>query len=187
MSSLVALSLVASLYNEEPTELGMRAQYGDNLYIYGQYEAPEIRVVGQGLSDSEIYSVGLGARKDLGDFFIFGEFGYGYIENDIAPQVEQEVVYTHLVSRHNVYNRPVPVDQSDFNTSYDLSGGLLGAIGAGWQVTPHVDFSVAYRAFYGKERYKLWSPSVVAKCDCWWQETNSRDLSSFEFRISYNF
>ena len=162
-------------------------------YVYGQNETPNIRMLGQGIGDSSIYSLGVGARKYWGVFFVFGEVGYGVIDQGANRTIQQEIVYTELVLRHNVEFRPIPVypqgnyDQDSYETVWELDDGLLGAIGIGYQLGDHVSLTGAYRPFYVKEHIELYDAEKRKNGGGWWQETRSLDLSAFEFRVEYKF
>ena len=160
-----------------------KVTYGDTLYGWGTAELTETRKVGQGIAESDIYSLGVGARKSIGDFWVFGEFGYSYLDHTVKPSVQEEVVYTELVQAHNVYNRPVPVDQSNFDTRWEADDGLVGVIGVGYRVTPSLSLELSYRDLTVKEYQKLYTEGR----DTWWQETNYISRSTTQFMVSWTF
>ena len=204
MVSLTALTLSLALgYNQYTDEQGPEPEYSFKvqvghvdtpLYLFGGWEDPTVRMLGQGIGKAEIFSVGVGAKKELGDgFFVFGEVGYGKIEQEHRLRIQQEVVYTELVGNHNVYKRPVPVtltgpyDQDSYETSWELDDGILGAIGVGYQFNPHLSLTGAYRPFYVAEYIHMANPGAKEAGKGYWEEHRSRDLSTFQFHIVYIF
>jgi len=203
MVDLTALTLSIALgYNQYTDEKGSEPEYTYKfqvghedypVYVFGGYEDPTVRMLGQGVGTAEIYSLGLGARKDVGDFFVFGEIGYGKIEQEPRLGIQQETVYTELVGRHNVYNRPVPVDlggpydQTSYESSWELDDGILGAIGVGYQINPHLSVTGAYRPFYVAEYISIANPGAKEAGLGYWEEHRSRDLSSFQFHVLFTF
>lgn len=181
-------------YSIEP-EPSLRVQVGHEespLYVWGQYEEATVRILGQGVGDSSITSVGLGARKSIGEFFVFGELGYGMVDEGNNKKIQQEVVYTDLLLNHRVDFRPPPVypqndyDQDSYETLWELDDGLLGEVGVGYQKGDW-SASVGYRPFYVREHVELWDEEQRAAGGGWWQESRSRDLSSWRFSVSYTF
>jgi hypothetical protein len=163
------------------------------VYVWGGYEELGIRILGQGIGDSSISSVGLGARKTIGDFFVFGEVGYGFIDEGANHTIQQEIVYTTLVHNHESEWRPVPVnvtrpyDQSTYETSWELEDGIMGRLGVGYELGKDFKVTLAYRPFFVKEFIQMWDVERRAAGRGWWQEGRNRDLSSFEVGISYTF
>ncbi len=163
------------------------------LYAFGGYEQLDVRMLGQAIGELDIFSVGLGARKNIGDFFVYGELGYGVLDNSPVDKIQQEIVYTELVGRHNVEFRPIPVypqgpyDQESYETVYEVDDGILGAIGVGYQPTEHLSFTIAYRPFYVREHMEIYDEERRARGGGWWQESRSLDLSSWQLSTRWTF
>ena len=204
MVDLTALTLSIALgYNQYTDEKGSEPEYtykfqvgheDTPLYLFGGYEDPTVRMLGQGIGVAEIFSLGIGAKKELGDgFFVFGEVGYGKVETEPRIVIQQEVVYTELVRNHNVFNRPVPVDlggpydKNSYESSWELDDGILGAIGVGYQVNEHLSVTGAYRPFYVAEYIHIANPGAKEAGLGYWEESRSRDLSSFQLHIAWTF
>ncbi len=202
MSSLAAalaitVGLAHSQYVDQATpgfSLKLEVAHEDSpVYLWAGYEIMGIRMLGQEVSKTGIFSVGLGARKNVGDFFVFGEIGFGALDNVVDHGRQQEVVYTELVSRHNVYNRPVPLslkgpyDQTSYETLWELKEGPLGRVGGGYQFGPHLSATVSFRPFFVKEHIELWDEDKRGAGGGWWQESRTRNLSSWEFGVRYTF
>ena len=162
-------------------------------YLWGQWEDLTVRMLGQGVADADIYSFGAGARKSYGDFFGFFEIGYGLVNEHPNSTIQQEIVYTELVLRHNVEFRPIPVypqgnyDQDSYETVWELDDGLLGEVGVGYQHSDNLSFTASYRPFYVREHIELYDAEQRANGGGWWQESRSRDLSSFQLRVQWEF
>ena len=193
----VALGYSQYTGDEAPTaEPSFRVQVGSQekpYYAFGGFESFTPRLLGQGVADVDLFSVGVGARKSHGDFFGFLELGYGVVDEDPNMLIQQEVVHTALVQRHATPNTPPPVRYTQpycldcYRTSYELDGGLFGELGVGYQHTENVSLTASYRAFYVDEHMELWDEENRANGGGWWQETRSRDLSSFQLRFVYQF
>jgi len=121
------------------------------IYLWGSYSDPEVGLLGQRFFTLETAAVGLGAKKDFDDISVFFELGYAF--NDPETEkigIQQEVIYTYLVGRHNVHNRPVPLDldrpydQTSYQTSYEVEDAFMGRIGIGYQVLDHLKVTAAY-------------------------------------------
>lgn len=193
----VALGYSQYTGNEAPTaEPSFRVQVGSQekpYYAFGGYESFTPRLLGQGVADVDLFTVGVGARKTLGDFFGFFEIGYGVVDEDPKMTIQQEVVHTALVQRHATSNTPPPVNYTQpycldcYETSYELDGGLLGEVGIGYRATDQLSLTGSYRAFYVDEHMELWDEENRANGGGWWQETRSRDLSSVVLRVVWEF
>jgi hypothetical protein len=163
------------------------------LYLWGGFEEVGVRILGQPLSDTEVLSVGIGARKTIGDFFIFGEVGYGFLNSEVNLMVQQEVIYSELVHNHESEYRPVPVsptgpyDQDSYETSWVMKDNVMGRLGVGFKVTEGLSLEFAYRPFFVKEHIELWDGENREAGRGWWEESRNRNLSSFELGISYTF
>jgi hypothetical protein len=163
------------------------------LYLWGGFEEVGVRILGQPVADTEVLSVGVGARKTIGDFFVFGEVGYGFLNSEANLMVQQEVVFTELVHNHESESRPVPVtvngnyDQASYETSWDLKDGVMGRLGVGFKVTEGLSLEFSYRPFFVKEHIELWDEERREAGGGWWEESRNRNLSSFELGISYTF
>jgi hypothetical protein len=164
------------------------------MYLWGGYEAFDSRMLGQPLAETDLFSVGLGSRKDVGDFFVFGEIGWGFISSDVNHEVQQEIIYTELVGRHNVEGRPVPVTLlNEYKTSegyesvWELSDGMMWRVGVGYAPTDSLSYTLSYRPFLVEEHIEIYDQDKKANGGGWWQETRSKDLSSFELAIRWSF
>ena len=164
------------------------------VYVWGQYEELTTRMVGQRLGNSSITSFGLGVKHHFDKkLYVFGELGYGIVDEGSQDIVQQEVVYTLLVDHHLQPFRPLPVyptgpyDQDSYETLWEVEDSILGSIGIGYQAWDNVAFTVAYRPFYAKETVELWDADSRANGGGWWQESNSRNYSSVEFKIKWSF
>ena len=163
-------------------------------YLWGQYEELKTRILGQPVGDTDIVSIGIGARKNLDDFFVFAELGYGFVDEGARETIQQEIIYTDLLRNHRVDGRPAPVyltndyDQDSYDTVWELHGGLLGEVGVGYMVSDNLSLTASYRPFYVKEHIELRDPDWMAENGMgYWQETRSRDFSSISFRVGWEF
>ena len=163
------------------------AQEDKPAYLWTQYEPLKMRILGQSIGDSSILSLGVGARKSFGSSFVFAEVGWGFIEQGARETIQHEIVYTELVGHHNVFGRPVPVDPRDYETAWEVKDGILGSVGIGYQWGDHWSTTWAWRPFFAKEHIEMYDVERKANGKGYWQESRSRDLSSFQLDLRYTF
>ena len=164
------------------------------VYMWGSYSEPEAGLLGQRFSKLKTSGIGLGAKKDFDDISVFLELGYAINDPEtVKIGVQQEVVYTYLVGRHNVYNRPVPLDligpydQRSYETSHEVDDAFMGRIGIGYQVFDHLKVTGAYKYHTPNTKYQIWDQARRDAGGGWWQESGQTNLNSFEFAILYSF
>ena len=163
------------------------------VYVWGSYEFPEVRMLGQSLTEAHTLSLGAGQEIPIGPRWnAFWEAGWSQPFLDTHEGVQREVVYTNLVRNHNVYKRPVPVD--DFRTtttSYDLSGGPVIRLGVGYQMTEHLSLRASYKLWRPIEEYSLRDPTWQERTgrgeDHYWTETHWRNMDAMELWVLWKF
>ena len=195
MGSLSALAITVALghssfLDESNPEYHFKlevAKEGKPAYLWTQYEPLKIRILGQSIGDSSILSLGIGARKSFGQSFVFAEVGWGFLEQGARASIQHEIVYTELVNHHHVPPRNIPVDPKDYETMWEVDDGWLGAVGVGYQWNDHWSSTWAWRPFFAKEHIELYDRERKANDRGYWQESRSRDLSSFQLDIRYTF
>ena len=191
----------------EGSSYGLQLKVGnDNWPVYGWagYEGLETRMLGQGVADIEMYTVGIGAEHHWDEFSVFIEGGYAFMDYYGKQNIIDEVVYTHLVTNHNVSEtRPVPAadptrpygygDQDpkyhpdNTRSSYDIEDEFIGRIGVGYQISKHLKMTASYRFLTPRERIMISDTEQVARGGGWWQESYARDLSSWEMGFFLTF
>lgn len=194
MDFLIGVGYSFYMETEDQLNVSLKARKND-FYISLQAEEARIEELGQGMGDARIYSLTVGYEAPVSDkVYVFGEFGWGELDADIKPNIQTEMVYTHLVANHAVPGHEIPVrerpnigETNGVHTDYSLDSGILGKIGLKVRLSPHLETSVSYRFFRPEEHWKLWDDEYVARTGGWWQENTTRDLSSLEFKVEYNF
>jgi len=191
----------------EGSTFGTQLKIGNEkwpVYVWAGYEGLETRILGQGVSDVDILSVGIGAEHKWGEFSVFINAGYAMMDYSVKQGIVDEIVYTQLVNHHNTGDeRPVPAADptrpygyggqdtkyhpDDARTSYEIDDEFIGRIGIGYQVFKHVKLTASYRYLTPKETIKLWDVKQVERGGGWWQESNERDLSAWEIGIYATF
>lgn len=190
---LIELGVQQSMYTDGPSnEWSFKANVGWEgfpVYGWGAYE-PEVGVKlrGQPLADVDTLSFGIGARKSWDNFFVALETGYSLVDTSVNAEIQQEVVYTHLVARHNVYQRPVPVtvdgpyDTKGYTSSWEADDGPMARLVIGYQLSDHVALTGAYKWLYVDQEMYIrdinWQPGRG-----YWREDNQIDLSSVEVGV----
>jgi len=163
-----------------------------SVYLWGSADTNETGLLGQPFSKNDMLSFGLGARKQWGDFSSYLELGYAEVDQSTHQVIQQEVVYTQLVNNHYVYNRPVPIvlggpyDQQSYDTTYDISGGLMGRLGVTYNLSDQWGVTVAYRFFEPEAYYSMTGVSILdAGETARWEENTKVDMSAIELGIEW--
>jgi opacity protein-like surface antigen len=184
-----------SIYTDESSsEWSFGGQIGHELtpvYLWTSYEGPRVKILGQPMGDTDLFSVGLGASQELSEgLSVFVEGGYSFVDLASNDSVVDEVVYTYLVDRHGSGERRVPVpcayNPGCYEGSYEVDDGFMARIGAQWQVADHVAIRGAYKWAYFDQEMTMRSLDWQ-EGQGYWREDNTLNLSSFELGIWYTF
>lgn len=147
------------------TEPGIHVAVADPLYLWGSYEAPDLRLVGQYMP-AKVAGGGLGYRLKFERAAIFVEAGYYWPEVNPLEVVKDEVVEQILINDHGD-----PGWHAD-TFIYKLSAGWGGRIGVDVEVTSRTSVWAAYRFLQFNEH--------VAMCEgterCKWPDTTNAGL-----------
>ena len=189
------ITTTANIYGSLSDTQAIGFKVGGNVYGWGNYEVQETRMLGQALAEVNIFSLGLGVKKEWDGLSLFIEGGYAIMDTQPKTLIQQEVVYTQLVRNHHVVGRPLPVDtpepydMSGYSTSYELSNTYVARIGVSYEILKHLDVVLAYRWMTPDEHYELWDEErrYGKYKNGWWQESVGRDLSAVEFGLMYKF
>jgi opacity protein-like surface antigen len=182
-----------SIYTDEsPSEWSFGGQIGHErtpVYLWASYEAPKVKVLGQPMGDTDIFSVGLGASQELVEgLSVFAEGGYSFVDLEANDRVVNEVAYTYLVGRHAVGDRVIPVPcaygSGCYEDTYEVDNGFVARIGAQWQVTDNVAVRGAYKWAYFDQEITMRRPDWQEGTG-YWREDTTLDLSSFELGVWY--
>lgn len=183
-----------SIYTEDSkADWNLRGTLGHSdlpVYLVAGYDAPRVKMLGQPLAETEIVSLGMGAKRELvSGLTLFTEVGYSWLNLDVnrAPHdVQQEIIYTQLVKNHNVSGRPVPVDPESYQTSYKADDGIFWRLGVGYQLWDSVSLTASYRALLVDQEYSL-KASDWSEGQGYWREDETYSLSAFEVGVNYTF
>jgi opacity protein-like surface antigen len=160
----------------------------EKVYLWGTYDTNTSGLLAQPFSNNEVMGFGIGARKSWGDFLGYLETGLYITDLNDNPAIQHEVVYTHLVGRHAVSGRGVPVDNAykGYTTSYEADDGLFLRVGVQYQLWEHVAVGASYRWLEVDTELTLkregWSDGGG-----YWREDNTLDLSAAEVTLVYTF
>jgi hypothetical protein len=165
------------------------------VYAWGSYGKQGISLLGQDMGDNSTLAAGLGFEAPiLPKVSLFAEVGHGWNYTDADMKVQQETVFTYLVDRHGVHeSRPIPVtvngpyDQDSYETTYEISDGLIGRFGATFHATEHIKLDVAYRHQRMNTLYEIYDLESRAAGGGWWQERTVIDASAIEMRVNWRF
>lgn len=172
-------------------KLGLK---GNPLYLWGSYDTPDIRMLGQSIADAKVIGAGVGVTSHISPYWsVFMDAGWGKISTDVTATIRDEVVYAQLVRHHASETREIPAgdpeDDPNAQTAYTLGGGFMGRVGMSYQFTTHLSVTTSYRYFMAEEYIRLWDDEVVndPTLGGWWEEKNKVDLSAFEVLMTYHF
>jgi hypothetical protein len=165
------------------------------VYVWGSYNKQKLSLLGQDMGDNTTAAAGIGFEAPiLPKLSLFAEAGYGWYSLDADRTVQQETVFTYLVDRHNVHeSRPIPVtvngpyDQDSYETTFELSDGLIGRVGVTYHVTSYIKLDVAYRHQRMDTLYEIYDKESRAAGGGWWQERTVIDASAIEMRLNWRF
>jgi len=164
-------------------------------YIWADYiPNNELRLLGQRLSEIDNFNAGLGYSVELNNKVnLFMEAGWSHLAVNTKEVIKQEVTYTYLVSRHNVYNRPVPVpvsvpyDQTSYGSEWSLQDGFTFKVGAEVELNKDWSLSASYVILNPEYNISIWDPATIDIGGGYWTETNDLNMNSFEMRLEYKF
>jgi hypothetical protein len=194
MSSLLtaaafSVALGQSIYtdNDSSTDLNVAIRAGvENVYFVAGWEQPKLKVLGQPVADSDMYTFGLGARKRVDLFSFFLEAGVLWTDEEPQSHIVHEVIYTHLVGNHDVHGRTVPVDPRNYDATYELDDGLFMRVGVGYHFSDNVAVTASYRASQVDTEVTIrdrdWTEGQG-----YWREDTTTDLGAFEVAIRWEF
>jgi hypothetical protein len=185
---LVEIGAGQAIYsdNDSSTDWTLQGRVGHKafpLYLTAGWDQPKVKVLGQPIADTNIYTFGLGTWYEVGSVSLFVESGLALVDPEIDSGVQQEVVYTYLVGRHNVEGRPVPVDvvngNEGYTSSYEVDDAPFLRIGAQWQVFEHVAVSASYR-FLEADTEMFIKRSGWEEGKGYWREDNTANFGAAE-------
>lgn len=194
------IGVTVSAYEDAATENAYygRVGYGKlPFFLSARYEAPRLRMLGQPLADSDLFSVGVGFETLLtNNLYVFAEGGYAFIDAQSNFEIRQEVVYTQLVNNHLNPNRPIPIlAYPRYDTTYEVDNGLYGRIGLEYR-WKSLSITAAYRPLKLDQEYTMraWEQDLPALrekygdyANGYWREDTELDLSGFEIGIGWKF
>ena len=207
MTSLLPLTLSLGLSLTSPTgndnihDLDpnpgaiLKVQPGD-LPVYGwaSWNDGDYRLLGQKMGQYQSLGLGVGLRaKVIDKLSIFLEGGYSFNTGNFREDIQQEVVFTHLVSRHNVISRPIPVnvsgpyDQDSYETTATIDNSPVFRAGVSYDVVKHVRISALYAFQSIPVKYELFDAASRAAGGGWWEENDLVSVDGFMFLLEATF
>lgn len=164
------------------------------VYVWGSYNKQGNYVLGQKISVIDAPSFGLGVKYCLTPTLrLFGEVGYSFNNQDNRIGTQQEVVYTYLVDRHNVFNRPIPVnvqypyDQDSYATTYEIDNSVVAKIGIEYQVNDWFSVNGTFKYNRMNVLFELYDEEQRANGFGYWMEDETMDASALEVQFLVNF
>lgn len=178
-------------YNLE-LEVGPRQK---NYYAWISGSNGSWKILGQSLTDVNTVSAGVGYNLDFTDkISLFVEGGYAVPKlSGTNELVQQEVVYTYLVGRHNVENRPVPVpigppyDTSTYSTEIDIRSSAVINVGVEFEITENFSTEIGFKFLQPKTNVKLFNEEWVAEGGGYWEENKTLNMNSIGLTFNWTF
>lgn len=163
-------------------------------YLWASNTEQENFVLGQGISTIDANAFGFGLKHKVSPkVTVFGEIGYSLNNETNDVVIQQEVIYTYLVDRHNVFNRPVPVevnrpyDQESYETTYTIENSFMAKIGVEYSVTDWFSVGAAYRFNRMEAKFELYDQERRDAGQGYWEERQTLDAGAFEVQFLVNF
>jgi hypothetical protein len=165
------------------------------VYAWGSWYRADAQLLGQALAEIQPLSLGLGFGLEVAPrVALFGEAGYSWTRPSADSVIQQEVVFTRLVARHNVHeSRPVPVringdyDQDSYATTYDLKDAPIYRIGVDWRAADNLHIRAAYRLHSIPAKLEIYDAEWRAAGQGYWEENDTLDASGFEVQLMVTF
>jgi hypothetical protein len=130
-------------------DFGIHVAMGDPIYLWGSYERPEYRIVGQDMNRLQIPGVGIGYRAGDGKWKVSFEAGYFYPSVDPDENIKDEIVGVALVGSFGS-----PGWKPD-HYAYSVRKALGGRVAASYEVSDTVDVFVAARKLSIRQRFSF--------------------------------
>lgn len=179
--------------NESP-RVAYKARVGHSatpLYVFGGYETPKFRLLGQGLGEASTATFGVGAEHHWGDFGVHLEAGWNTLDTDITERSINEMAYTVLVGNHHVGVRDIPFsgrnNDGTRDATIEVEDAMGIAIGVSYQVLKHVKVTGTYTYLKPDMYIAMWDIERRQQGRGYWEERNTYDLSSFRVGIALTF
>lgn len=183
--------ITESIYEDDAgSEMGLHIKGGLTdfpVYLFAGYETPKVRMLGQPLGDSTIWTFGFGGKQKWERLTFFAEFGYAVIDVKTNHDVQEEIIYTDLVDTHHSKFRPIPVDPRDYEHSYEIDNALMGRLGISIDLFPHTKLSASARWMEADQEGAIWDPVRRAENRGYWREDTTRNFGAFEIGIFFYF
>ena len=160
------------------------------VYLWGLYEGPTAKILGQPMGDMDLFSVGVGTSLKVSRAVrVFIETGYVFTDIELNDNVVDEVNYTWLVSRHDAGgNRNVPVpcayNPGCYDYQYSVDDGVVARVGVRWELSPNVAVTGSYKFTYLDQEMTIKRPEFEDG-QGYWREDETLDLSAFEVGVWY--
>lgn len=189
---LVELGVGQSIYsdNDSHTDWNYQLRFGmEELPVYGTvgYDSPRYKLLGQPLADTDLLSVGLGARKSWGDILGYVETGWTFVDTSVNALVQEEIVYTNLVGRHAVRGVILPVTPGDYETSWEADDALFLRVGVQYQLMEHLAVGASYRFLQVDTEMKLYDQDNYDRGLGYWREDNTVDFGAAEVNLVFTY
>lgn len=179
----VDIGAVYSIFDSQvSSDTGYQVKVGGSAYIWGSYENPRLKVLGQPMGNLNMSGYGVGFRHRWDKWEAFIEYGQFEPQLKVNDVVRDEVVGAQL--QKDFGPAPLPFNMA----SYELDKGHGGRVGVGYLIRPKIKVTASYKALSVGENLDWWDSETFAEgCNCFWQERNRLDLSALEFGLVLTF
>jgi hypothetical protein len=168
------------------SEPNLQIRVGGRIYLWGGYENPDLKLVGQSIGDVKMLAGGAGFRHQQGPISFFAEFGLFRPDVTTVPIIRNEAVWTQLRNDHG------DPGWHPTHTVYELEEKYGGRIGVGYDVTDYLKTTVVYRVLRLDEELDACTGSDP-KCGfpvtdgLHWQNRSTLNMSAVELGLFFTF
>ena len=163
-------------------------------YPWGSIDYGKGFLLGQSVSDLATFAGGVGYRSSISDRIEFrAEGGVAWPLHRSDHEIQQEIVYTYLVGRHESEFRPIPVyptgpyDQDSYETNWQVDHGFYMRIGLTFEATEDLSVGLYYKYFQPRGLLEIWDEEGRAAGGGWWQEYRTIDMSQVQLGLGWRF
>jgi len=165
------------------------------LYGWGSVGTRDITLLGQNLGPMSGLSGGLGVKHNMSDkLSLFAEAGYSFNNTSTEEIIQQEIVFTRLVDRHQVHpSRPIPVDvnfpydQESYATTYKVDNNMVYRIGIGYSLMDNLEIDAHYTFSQVPTKMEMYDEERREAGGGYWEEHETIDSGGFGIRMMWRF
>ena len=130
-------------------DFGIHVALGDPLYLWGSYEQPEYRILGQDMNRLKLPGAGIGYRTAGEKWRVAFEVGYWWPDVNPDENIKDEIVYVALVGSFG----PPPFAPEHF--VYSVDNALGGRLAVSYRMSKRLSVFAAARKLSIKQKFSM--------------------------------